>query len=164
MTASHKALTSERPDRIAHGERWVPLAANSRASVLASSRSVFARAWQMPVSDGLATSTRTTCGSMIRAISHAFPVTSSATRFSPAPGCPRTTRAAPASSRSDRPSEAHRPRPARSAPPAASPHRELLRSSHGSGSLSARAVPWLQASVKPGDGSPRRELSHRRVE
>src|SRR5918994_712894 len=36
----------------------------------------------MPVSDGLTTSTRATCGSMIRAISHASPVTSSATRSS----------------------------------------------------------------------------------
>jgi hypothetical protein len=36
----------------------------------------------MPVSDGLTTSTCATCGSMMRAISHAFPHTSSATRSS----------------------------------------------------------------------------------
>jgi hypothetical protein len=57
-------------------------AANNRASVRASSRSVFARAWRIPVSDGLTTRTCATCGSIIRAISHAFPVTSSATRSS----------------------------------------------------------------------------------
>jgi hypothetical protein len=57
-------------------------AASSLASVRASSRSVFARARRMPVSLGLTTSTRATCGSMIRAISHAFPDTSSATRSS----------------------------------------------------------------------------------
>ena len=55
-------------------------AANSRASVRASSRSVFARAWRIPVSAGLTTTTRATCGSRIRAISHALPVTSNATR------------------------------------------------------------------------------------
>jgi hypothetical protein len=54
-------------------------AANSRASARASSRSVFARAWRIAVSAGLTTITRATCGSMIRAISHAPPVTSSAT-------------------------------------------------------------------------------------
>jgi hypothetical protein len=54
--------------------------ANSFASARASSRSVFARAWRMPVSLGLTTSTLATCGSMMRAISQAFPVTSSATR------------------------------------------------------------------------------------
>ena len=57
-------------------------AANSLASVLASRRSVFARAWRMPVSVGLTTRTCATCGSINRAISHAFPDTSSATRSS----------------------------------------------------------------------------------
>ena len=47
-------------------------AASSLASVRASRRSVFARAWRIPVSDGLTTSTCATCGSRIRAISHAF--------------------------------------------------------------------------------------------
>jgi hypothetical protein len=36
--------------------------------------------WRIPVSPGCTTSTWPTCGSMIRAISHALPVTSSATR------------------------------------------------------------------------------------
>ena len=57
-------------------------AARSRANVLASRRSVFARAWRIVVSDGLTTTTCATCGSRIRAISHAFPVTSKATRSS----------------------------------------------------------------------------------
>ena len=57
-------------------------AANSLASVRASSRSVLARAWRIPVSDGLTTSTCATCDSRMRAISHALPVTSSATRSS----------------------------------------------------------------------------------
>jgi hypothetical protein len=57
-------------------------AARSLASVLASRRSVFARAWRMPVSEGLTTRTCATCGSISRAISHAFPETSSATRSS----------------------------------------------------------------------------------
>ena len=53
---------------------------NSLASARASRRSVFARAWRMPVSLGETTITRATCGSMIRAIAHALPVTSNATR------------------------------------------------------------------------------------
>ena len=44
-------------------------AASNRANVRASSRSVFARAWRIPVSRGLTTTTRATCGSRIRAIS-----------------------------------------------------------------------------------------------
>jgi hypothetical protein len=55
-------------------------AANSLASVRASSRSVFARARPIPVSCGLTTTTCGTCGPMIRAISAALPVTSNATR------------------------------------------------------------------------------------
>jgi hypothetical protein len=55
---------------------------NSLASVRASSLSVFARAWRIPVSAGDTTITFATCGSMIRAIPHALPVTSSATRSS----------------------------------------------------------------------------------
>ena len=54
-------------------------AASNLASVRASSRSVFARACRMPVSLGETTTTRATCGSMIRAISHALPVTSNTT-------------------------------------------------------------------------------------
>ncbi len=54
-------------------------AQSSFANARASSRSVFARACRMPVSDGDTTITRATCGSMMRAISHALPVTSSAT-------------------------------------------------------------------------------------
>ena len=54
-------------------------AANSLANVRASSRSVFARACRIPVSPGETTITRPTCGSMIRAISHALPVTSNTT-------------------------------------------------------------------------------------
>ena len=53
---------------------------SSLANARASSRSVFARAWRMPVSLGETTITRATCGSRIRAISHALPVTSSATQ------------------------------------------------------------------------------------
>ena len=53
---------------------------NKRASVRASSRSVFARACVMPVSSGLTTTTRSTCGSRIRATSQQLPVTSNATR------------------------------------------------------------------------------------
>jgi hypothetical protein len=58
-----------------------PVASNF-ASVRASSRSVFARAWRMPVSVGLTTITWATWGAMIRASSQALPVTSSATRSS----------------------------------------------------------------------------------
>jgi hypothetical protein len=54
-------------------------AQSSFASVRASRRSVFARAWRMPVSDGETTITRATCRSRMRAISQALPVTSSAT-------------------------------------------------------------------------------------
>jgi len=54
-------------------------AASSLASVRASRRSVLARAWRIPVSLGETTITRLTCGSMIRAISHALPVTSNTT-------------------------------------------------------------------------------------
>jgi hypothetical protein len=50
------------------------------ANARASSRSVFARAWRMPVSLGETTITRATCGSRIPAIAHALPVTSSATQ------------------------------------------------------------------------------------
>jgi hypothetical protein len=52
---------------------------SSFASARASRRSVFARAWRMPVSLGETTITRATCGSRIRAIAHALPVTSNAT-------------------------------------------------------------------------------------
>jgi hypothetical protein len=62
-------------------------AANNPASVLASNRSVFARPWQIVVSDRLTTTTCATRGSRIRAISHALPVISSTTRSS-APGLP----------------------------------------------------------------------------
>ena len=53
---------------------------SSFASVRASSRSVFARAWLMPVSPGDTTITLLTCGSSSLTISHELPVTSSATR------------------------------------------------------------------------------------
>ena len=53
---------------------------NSLAKVRASSRSVFARACVIPVSSGLTTTTRSTCGSRIRATSQQLPVTSNATR------------------------------------------------------------------------------------
>ena len=53
---------------------------SSLAKVRASSRSVFARAWRMPVSFGETTITRATCASRIRAIAHALPVTSNATQ------------------------------------------------------------------------------------
>jgi hypothetical protein len=42
--------------------------------------SVFARALLIPVSSGLTTITRSTCGSKIRATSRQLPVTSNATR------------------------------------------------------------------------------------
>jgi hypothetical protein len=54
--------------------------ASSLASFRASNLSVFARACRIPVSAGLTTTTRATCGARIRAISHALPVTSNATR------------------------------------------------------------------------------------
>jgi hypothetical protein len=57
-------------------------AANSLASVRASSRSVFAAARRIPVSLGLTTTTRATCASMIQATSQALPVTSSRSRSS----------------------------------------------------------------------------------
>ena len=75
---------------------------NNRANVRASSRSVFARAWRIPVSAGLTTTTRATCGSRIRAISHALPVTSSATQ-SVGHRLGRTAPAPPASSSPDPP-------------------------------------------------------------
>jgi hypothetical protein len=53
---------------------------NSLARARASSRSVFARACVIPVSSGLTTTTRFTCGSRIRATSQQLPVTSNATR------------------------------------------------------------------------------------
>jgi hypothetical protein len=53
---------------------------NSLANVRASSRSVFARACVIPVSSGLTTTTRSTCGSGIRATSQQLPVASTATR------------------------------------------------------------------------------------
>ena len=53
---------------------------NNLASVRASSRSVFARAWRIPVSLGETTITLATCASRIRAIAHALPVTSNATQ------------------------------------------------------------------------------------
>jgi hypothetical protein len=52
---------------------------SSFASARASRRSVFARAWRIPVSLGETTITRATCGSRIAAIAHALPVTSNAT-------------------------------------------------------------------------------------
>ena len=53
---------------------------NNLASARASSLSVFARALLIPVSSGLTTTTRFTCGSSIRATSQQLPVTSNATR------------------------------------------------------------------------------------
>ena len=53
---------------------------SSRASARASSRSIFALARVIPVSSGLTTTTRLTCGSRIRATSQQLPVTSNATR------------------------------------------------------------------------------------
>src|SRR6516165_3019722 len=50
------------------------------ANARASSLSVFARALLIPVSSGLTTTTRFTCGSRIRATSQQLPVTSNATR------------------------------------------------------------------------------------
>jgi hypothetical protein len=54
-------------------------AAKSFASARASRRSVFARAWRIPVSFSETTITRATCGSRMRAIAQALPVTSSST-------------------------------------------------------------------------------------
>ena len=55
---------------------------NNRATVRASSRSVFARACAIPVSPGLTTTTLATGGSRIATIAHAPPDTSNATRSS----------------------------------------------------------------------------------
>jgi hypothetical protein len=60
----------------------VQRARGQQLRVRASKRSVFARAWRMPVSLGETTTTRATCASMFRAISHALPVTSNTTRSS----------------------------------------------------------------------------------
>jgi hypothetical protein len=57
-------------------------AASSRARLRASRRSAFARAPRIPVSVGETTITSATCGSTIRLIAQAEPVTSSATRSS----------------------------------------------------------------------------------
>jgi hypothetical protein len=54
-------------------------AASSFASVRASSLSVFAVCVALLTAFGLASTTRLTCGSMIRAIASAFPVASSTT-------------------------------------------------------------------------------------
>jgi hypothetical protein len=59
--------------------------------VRASRRSVFARAWRIPGS-GETTITRATCCSRMRAISHEFAVTSSATRSSGARLCANSSR------------------------------------------------------------------------
>ena len=68
-----------------HGKAELPsffegIAKTGPASVRASKRSVFARAWRIPVSAGLTTTTRATWRSRIRASAHAPPLTSSATR------------------------------------------------------------------------------------
>ena len=80
--ASRRRITRQRSSGI-HTASSSP-AHNNLASVRASRRSVFARAWRIPVSSGLTTTTRRTCPSRILAISHAPPVTSNATR-SPGP-------------------------------------------------------------------------------
>ena len=76
--ASRRRSTRQRSSGI-HTDSSSPFH-NSLASARASSRSVFARACTIPVSSGLTTITRSTCGSRIRATSHALPVTSNATR------------------------------------------------------------------------------------
>ena len=75
--ASRRRSTPQRSSSI-HTDSSSPFH-NSLASALAPSLSVFARALLIPVSSGLTTITRSTCGSRIRATSHALPVTSNAT-------------------------------------------------------------------------------------
>ena len=89
-------------------------AANSLASVRASRRSVFARAWRIPVSAGLTTTTRATWRSRIRATSQALPLTPRAPPDRAGEGLRRTAPVARASCRPDPPSAPHHP--ARSRP------------------------------------------------
>ena len=76
--ASRRRIARMRSSGVHTPSSWP--AHSSLASARASRRSVFARAWRMPVSLGETTITRATCGSRIRAISHALPVTSNATQ------------------------------------------------------------------------------------
>ena len=101
-------------------------AASSLANARASSRSVFARARLIPVSCGLTTTTRATCGSRIRAISPALPVTSNATTIGRSKTgreqLKRRRRRRDPASRADRPGLARsRPRRSRDAHPYLSP-------------------------------------------
>jgi hypothetical protein len=63
---------------IGHPHRLKLTAHKSSANARASSLSVFALALAIPVSSGETTTTRSTCGSRIRATSRQLPVTSSA--------------------------------------------------------------------------------------
>ena len=98
-----------------------PRPASPAASSLASVARVEAVGLRPRLADpgvtaGVTTTTRATCGSRIRAISHALPVTSNATQSS-RPGSARTAQAPPAASRSGPPSAPSRPprsRPRRS--------------------------------------------------
>src|ERR1035437_4697953 len=98
---------------------------NSLANVLASKRSVFARACVIPVSPGETTITFATYGSRILTISHALPVTSNTTRSVASRLSPRTF----TPSRPDPRSGPSRPRRSRSrrnrgARPPQSPYRQ----------------------------------------
>jgi len=86
---------------------------NNRASARASRRSVLARAWRIPVSAGLTTTTFATCGLRISAIAHVLR-SPRAPPGLPARGSARTTRASPAWFRSAPPSEPLPPRQSRS--------------------------------------------------
>ena len=76
--ASRRRIARMRSSGVHTPSSWP--AHSSLASARASRRSVFARAWRIPVSLGETTITRATCGSRIPAIAHALPVTSNATR------------------------------------------------------------------------------------
>ena len=110
---------------------------NNCASVRASSRSVFARARVMPVTSGLTTTTRSTCGSRIRAISQQLPVTSNATRSD------RTRFAA-----SVKPSAVLGTRPALRCRPGR-PHRSRPRRSHGEHQGQSLGQPTSQKPSSP---------------
>ena len=116
---AHQLLAARQPAAhdaaalIGHPHRLELPRHNNLASVRASSRSVFARACAIPVSSGLTTITRSTCGSSIRATSQQLPVTSNATRSLRQQALGQASRAPPACSAPARRSGPGRPRRSR---------------------------------------------------
>ena len=89
--ASRRRIARIRSSGVHTPSSWP--AHNSLASARASRRSVLALACRIPVSLGETTITRATCGSRIRAISHALPVTSNATQSRASRLCPNSSSA-----------------------------------------------------------------------